>query len=98
MPRNLGSLSLRNASANNPAQLDLPCNPITGRYRTVINPNLSPAPNFAGLLSWPTSSPVQPVRSFAVVNLKTGRANTASDVNSVSDVHFAADDFLQNRQ
>jgi hypothetical protein len=77
-----------------PVKLDLRSNPIAKRYRTLITQEMRHGANFAGyyrVVIWGCGSSCA---QFAVVNLKTGRAITASDVNSVSDVHFAADDFL----
>jgi hypothetical protein len=77
-----------------PARLDLHSSQIAMRYRTVIRREMSSGANFAGsyrVAIWGCGSSCA---QFAVVNLKTGRAITAPNVNNVSDVHFAADDFL----
>ena len=77
-----------------PARLDLRSNPIARRYQTVIRREMNSGANFAGsyrVAVWGCGSSCA---QFAVVNLKTGHVITAQDVKSVSDVHFAADDFL----
>ncbi|HEY3767733.1 MAG TPA: hypothetical protein VGN44_03590 [Candidatus Angelobacter sp.] len=77
-----------------PARLDLSSNQIAKRYRTVIRREMSSGANFAGsyrVVIWGCGSSCA---QFAVVNLKTGRVITATDVTSVSGIHLLADDFL----
>jgi len=77
-----------------PAKLDLRSNPIAKMYRTAIRQEMSQGANFAGLYRVAIWGCGSSCAQFAVVNLKTGSVITAQGVDNVSDVDFAADDFL----
>jgi hypothetical protein len=77
-----------------PAKLDLHSSQIALQYRSAIRREMSSGANFAGyyrVAIWGCGSSCA---QFAVVNLKTGRVITATDVTSVSGIHLLADDFL----
>jgi hypothetical protein len=82
------------APSKAPAKLDLRSSPIAKMYRTVIRQEMSQGANFAGFYRVAVWGCGSSCAQFAVVNLKTGSVITAQGVDNVSDVDFAADDFL----
>jgi hypothetical protein len=77
------------------AKLDTRSNPIAKLYRTVLRQEMSKGPNFATYYRVAVWGCGSSCAEFAVVNLKTGRVITTSGINSVSNVHFAADGFMR---
>jgi hypothetical protein len=75
-------------------KLDLSSHPIARKYRTVLRREISEGVNYAGhyrLAVWGCGSSCA---MFAVVNLRTGKVITASDVQTVSGYRLMADEFL----